>query len=199
MQNNTSGTGSPSKVERIHRPSPPPVQVRLVKVEPRGRFDHYAAVLVGLVLVLTVLVAGGIYTQIFGVVLPTGPAPAATTTPSATTAPTSALSPTAAVTVAPTPRATSAPTTAATPSPVPTLSPVPTVTPKPTPVVVGSTYTVKGGDSLYGITKLVYGNGTAAVMAARMQTIIDANVDKYPSIASKIISPGWVLTIPPKP
>ena len=193
MPINTTGAEHTSKVDRIHKPSPPPVQVRLVRVKERGRFDRSAALLVGLVLVLTVLVAGGIYTQIFGVVFPTGSAPTSTTAPSATPTSTSAPSLTPAATAAPTPLPSVAPTAASTPTPAPTLSPVPTVAPTPN---ASGTYTVKAQDNLFGICKAFYGKYTEAYK----QLIIQANVAKYPSIAPDgILRVGWVLTIPPKP
>ena len=53
-------------------------------------------------------------------------------------------------------------------------------------------YKVVGGDSLYTIAAMHYGNGN------RWQEIVNANKDKYPSLVSNpsLIVPGWELVIP---
>lgn len=53
---------------------------------------------------------------------------------------------------------------------------------------VGSTYTVKSGDTLWGIAKRFYGNG------AKYPTIYNANKSKIKN--PNLIYPGQVLTIP---
>lgn len=56
----------------------------------------------------------------------------------------------------------------------------------------GSTYTVQSGDTLWGIAQRFLGAGN------RYWDIVEANKDKYPSIAKNpnLIYPGWKLTIP---
>jgi len=49
------------------------------------------------------------------------------------------------------------------------------------------TYTVKSGDSLWSISKQLFGSGT------KFQDIIDQNSDEYPSIKDNFIKPGWVF------
>jgi hypothetical protein len=193
MQDETPGTGRVTKVDRIHKPSLPPAQVRLVKPVKRRRFDRFAAFLASLVLVLTVLLATGVYTQIFGVVFPTGSIPSTTIAP--TRLPSSAMSPTptSVLTPAPTPLPTLAPTATTPPTPTPTLAPAPK--PTATPGATG-TYTVKAQDTLFRICKAQYGKYTEAYK----QLIIQANTARYPSIAPDgVLRVGWVLTIPPKP
>ena len=106
-----------------------------------------------------------------------GGAPASTTQPTAASA---AL----AQRPAPRPSPTPAPARPAQPPP-PAPAPAPAATPAPAPTT-GRTYTIKPGDSLWKISKEVYGDAT------KYEQIQKAN----PTLDPQLLKPGTVIVIP---
>ena len=62
--------------------------------------------------------------------------------------------------------------------------------PKPTETIVARTYTVKSGDTFYGVARQVYGTGT------KWRMLYDANRDTLDLTGAGRLSPGMVLRVP---
>lgn len=173
----TATTPPPVPTRRTAPPPPRPDRARHESPARRSRvFDPRSIVLGIVVLVISI---GCIY-AIFNIV--TGGFASPTPTPTPTTHPTATSAPTAEVTPAE--------------SPTPTASELATPTLGPgTPTPAAASYTVKSGDSLWGVCVKFYGKYTTDLG----QKIIDANVDQYPSISPDgTLHAGWTLIIPPK-
>lgn len=115
-------------------------------------------------------------------VLPTQTVPALATQPARTPTPGASPAPTASPAASPAPNATTAPGASATPARTPT--------PTPTPVATNRTYTVKAGDTLYGIADQYRGTVTLADYFDRLLTLNGLR-------ETSLISAGDVLRIPP--
>jgi len=165
------------KLSRIEPPVTRSIPPRPVPV----RFpDWHVLALVSAIVVVSMLGAGGLFVAVGSRI----PHPTATPSPLPTASATSTPAPTA------TPAVTLEPTATPTPEPTPT----PTLAPTPTPGAT-RTYTVIQKDTWWHICKTMYGKYTVELK----QLVIDANVKKYPKIASGYVSPGWVLVIPDAP
>ena len=160
---------------------PPPRPDRARHESPRRRSRGFDPRSIALGIVVLVISIGCIY-AIFNIVTGGFATPTSSPTPTSSSLPTTTSTPTADVTPAE--------------SPTPTSSELATPTLGPgTPTPAAQNYTVKSGDTLWGVCVKFYGKYTTDLG----QKVIDANVDQYPTISPDgTLHAGWVLIIPPK-